>query len=665
MYIARRNNLISERFSPYMNSLTRLPFFAGASDSFSEPVVALNVRTSAAAEWTWVIGRLVLIVAAFAGAIAFLSGTSAFGLILGLIGGVLIADLGIGWLLYSGRVRKAFVAGLALDTITVLVGWAIATRLLAGTENTNDIYLILFPILIASVARLGWPLGAAQAALFIVWVAGVNVIFLDSSDYAIQQQPLRIFFMVATVLLAIWLIAQIRRERERAESKWRESEALAGLGRIISSSPDIDEVYHRFADAVKDLIPFDRLSVSTISEQQGAMTLRYVQGEEFSEREKGVSNLLEVSLTGYALQAKRPIRVGVGSQDQFDLKIENGPNGGARFRSSLCAPVVADGRAIGTITLHAYKAGSYGENHEYYLLRVADQISGALATELSHAREMGLIEAHGELEAQNRELERVNEEKTKFLSTVSHELKTPLTSMLAFADILKRNKNRHLSELELEHLTVIQRNGNRLSILIDDLVDIAKFDAGTLHISMNEFDIRDLLDDIVKSFEPIIEGKKQELHLIAPEGPIVINGDQARLAQVITNLISNASKYSPENTAVVVEANVAGNRLGISVSDSGFGISDEDQDKLFMPFFRAERDVASATPGTGLGLAISRSIVELHDGEINVESELGAGSTFWISIPGVVTDESDDDMSDEIGEPPSSDDSGYTAREAA
>ena len=101
--------------------------------------MALNVRTSAAAEWAWVIGRLALIVAAAAGATAFLSGTSAFGLILGLIGGVLVADLGIAWLLYSGRVKNAFVTGLALDTITVLAGWIIATRWLAGTENTNDI----------------------------------------------------------------------------------------------------------------------------------------------------------------------------------------------------------------------------------------------------------------------------------------------------------------------------------------------------------------------------------------------------------------------------------------------------------------------------------------------------------------------------------------------
>jgi signal transduction histidine kinase len=153
-----------------------------------------------------------------------------------------------------------------------------------------------------------------------------------------------------------------------------------------------------------------------------------------------------------------------------------------------------------------------------------------------------------------------------------------------------------------------------------------------------------MLDDVVQSFEPIMEGKSQNLQLSAPDGPIMMNGDQARLAQVITNLISNASKYSAEGAAVIVEASISGDRLGIAVKDSGHGISQEDQDKLFTPFFRVERDVESAVPGTGLGLAISRSIVDLHDGEINVESELGSGSTFWVSIPGVTKNEADNEI---------------------
>ena len=596
-------------------------------------------------------GRFVLVLAAIIGTSIFLSDTSAFSLLVGLTVVVLASNAGIGWLLYQDRVRQAFIAGLVLDTATVLIGWTLGTWLLAGTEHTNDVYLILFPVLVSSAVRLGWPLGVAQALLFILWVAGINILLLGSSTYAVEQTPIRVLFMGATVGLTVWLVALLRREREHAEERWHESETLAGLGRIISSSPDIDSVYRRFTEAVAELLPFDRMSISTVGEEDGAITLRYVEGEQFKLQDPSASNLLEISLTGYVLQSLTPIRVGVGKKSDTPSPAPMTDSSGQAFRSSLCAPVISDGMAIGTLTLHAFKSGAYDESAEEILLRVADQISGALATELSHVREVSLIEAHSELEAENRELERLNGEKSKFLSTVSHELKTPLTSMLAFSDILKRNKDGNLTENNLDQLTVIQRNGRRLSILIDDLVDVAKFDAGTLQISTNEFDAMEMLDDIVKSFGPIFEGKDQQLRLVAPEGQIRIDADQARLAQVVTNLISNASKYSPEDSVVEVEVSVAGDRLGIAVRDNGKGISEEDQVKLFDPFFRVESDIESAVPGTGLGLAISSSIVELHGGDLTVDSEPDEGGVFWVSIPGVIEGQTGIPARDRSNEP--------------
>lgn len=627
-----------------MRTPTTFPLTGDASRLHS-PVRAFNVRTTAGAEWAWVAGRFVLIIAAIVGASIFLSDTSAFSLLIGLSVIVLAANAGIGWLLYQDRVRRAFIAGLILDTSTVLIGWTLGTWLLAGTEHTNDVYLILFPILVSSAVRLGWPLGVAQALLFILWVAGINLLLLGSSTYAVEQTPIRVLFMGATVGLTVWLVALLRREREHAEAKWHESETLAGLGRIISSSPDIDSVYRRFTESVSELLPFDRMSISTVGEEDGAITLRYVEGEKIKSQDPSASNLLEISLTGYVLQSLTPIRVDVGKKMENSSPAPIVNSSGQAFRPSLCSPVISDGMAIGTLTLHAFKAGAYDDAAEEVLLRVADQISGALATELSHVREVSLIEAHSELEAENHELERLNGEKSKFLSTVSHELKTPLTSMLAFSDILKRNKDGNLTEKNLEQLTVIQRNGRRLSILIDDLVDVAKFDAGTLQISTHEFDALEMLDDIVTSFGPIFEGKDQQLRLVGPQGEIRIDADQARLTQVVTNLVSNASKYSPENSVVEVEASVAGDRLGIAVRDNGKGISEDDQAMLFTPFFRVESDIESAVPGTGLGLAITSSIVELHGGDLTVESKPGKGSVFWVSIPGVVEGQSGIGMS--------------------
>ena len=322
-----------------MRTPTTFPLTGDASRLHS-PVRAFNVRTTAGAEWAWVAGRFVLIIAAIVGASIFLSDTSAFSLLIGLSVIVLAANAGIGWLLYQDRVRRAFIAGLILDTSTVLIGWTLGTWLLAGTEHTNDVYLILFPILVSSAVRLGWPLGVAQALLFILWVAGINLLLLGSSTYAVEQTPIRVLFMGATVGLTVWLVALLRREREHAEAKWHESETLAGLGRIISSSPDIDSVYRRFTESVSELLPFDRMSISTVGEEDGAITLRYVEGEKIKSQDPSASNLLEISLTGYVLQSLTPIRVDVGKKMENSSPAPIVNSSGQAFRPSLCSPVI-------------------------------------------------------------------------------------------------------------------------------------------------------------------------------------------------------------------------------------------------------------------------------------------------------------------------------------
>lgn len=239
--------------------------------SGGSPIDVLNVRTSAGIEWAWLVGRFALGVVAAIGVGIFLRDTPAILFLSGLLAGLAIFDLSLALLLLKGRVRAVFLLGFFGDTAFVLTGWAVTTWLLSGTTATNDIYLILFPILVAGVARLGWPLGVIQASLFIGWVAGANLLLLDSSDYVVQQTPLRVLFMAITVGLTVWLVSQIRSERVRTETLWKDSEMLAGISRIISSSPNIDEVYQRFGAALATLIPFDRISVTTIHPEKGEM----------------------------------------------------------------------------------------------------------------------------------------------------------------------------------------------------------------------------------------------------------------------------------------------------------------------------------------------------------------------------------------------------------
>ena len=239
------------------------------------------------------------------------------------------------------------------------------------------------------------------------------------------------------------------------------------------------------------------------------------------------------------------------------------------------------------------------------------------------------------LDAENRELLRVNETRSEFLSTVSHELKAPLTSILGFTDILARNRDGNLTSRQIGHLKVMRRSGDRLNTLIDDLLDVSRVDAGTLKLECSQFPVRELFNEIVETFAAMITERGQSLDTALPDEALWIEADRQRLAQVVTNLLSNASKYSSEGAHIELKTWREDDRLLLTVADNGIGISEEDQTRLFTPFFRADNDSTRSVAGTGLGLAITKSIVELHGGQIEVESELGARTTFRFQIPGI------------------------------
>jgi len=159
-------------------------------------------------------------------------------------------------------------------------------------------------------------------------------------------------------------------------------------------------------------------------------------------------------------------------------------------------------------------------------------------------------EAKLKVDAENIELQRLNEAKIQFLSIVSHELCTPLTSMLGFTSLLKRNKAGNLTEKNLHHLDIIDKNGRRLNVLIQELLDVSRMDMGNLALEPSDFDIVEIVNDLVDSFAPIYEAKSQTLIVDIIKGEQLIYADKNRIPQVLTNLLSNASKYSLESKRV-------------------------------------------------------------------------------------------------------------------
>ncbi len=225
-----------------------------------------------------------------------------------------------------------------------------------------------------------------------------------------------------------------------------------------------------------------------------------------------------------------------------------------------------------------------------------------------------------------------NRAKTDFLSGMSHELRTPMNSILGFTQLLETEPGAPLSEKQQRFVKQIIKSGNHLLTLINQVLDLAKIESGKLPMSIEAVSVA----DVVNSALPMVQHLAQQRAVQPIEvdvGSVRVRADFGRLKQVLLNLLSNAIKYNRPNGSITVRAEQCGDRVRVTVADTGVGIAPERQHELFQPFSRLGYD-AGEIEGTGIGLTLSKRIVEAMGGEIGVDSTLNAGSTFWITLPG-------------------------------
>ncbi len=228
-----------------------------------------------------------------------------------------------------------------------------------------------------------------------------------------------------------------------------------------------------------------------------------------------------------------------------------------------------------------------------------------------------------------KEMERARDQ---FLYHITHELRTPLTNIRAYAETLSEGVLEDRDSLR-ECYNVIIGETERLSHLVEDILSVSQLEAGSARLTMGDVQTARLVRQVVEDQQAAADAKNIELGLSLPSKVPTIRGDKDRLAVVLTNLVGNAVKYTPEGGQVEVSCVEDGARLLISVRDTGYGIAPEDQDQIFEKFYRAETEETAQLPGTGLGLAIAKETVRSHGGTIELESERGKGSTFTISLP--------------------------------
>jgi signal transduction histidine kinase/DNA-binding response OmpR family regulator/HAMP domain-containing protein len=224
---------------------------------------------------------------------------------------------------------------------------------------------------------------------------------------------------------------------------------------------------------------------------------------------------------------------------------------------------------------------------------------------------------------------RLERAKSEFVSTASHELRSPLTSIKGFVELLAAGE---LTERQREFTDVIMLSTNRLVDLVSDLLDVARVEAGQLEIQRRPIAVSEAVEEVVTLMRPRVEAKAQVLEVeVAPALPAA-SADPGRVRQIVSNLLTNAHLYTPEGGRITIRVGASGEHVTLAISDTGRGMSRDQVDRLFDRFYRADGRAASES-GTGLGMSIVRSLVDLHEGEIEVESELGRGTTITVRLP--------------------------------
>ncbi|MHB0915166.1 MAG: hybrid sensor histidine kinase/response regulator [Thermoleophilia bacterium] len=236
------------------------------------------------------------------------------------------------------------------------------------------------------------------------------------------------------------------------------------------------------------------------------------------------------------------------------------------------------------------------------------------------------------LRAANLTLLEANRLKSEFLSVMSHELRTPLNAIIGFSEVLQE-MDEGKGERESKYLVNIETSGRHLLQLVNDILDLAKVSSDSLELHLGDISMPQLMEDIRKLGHPFAAQRRLFLEIKETDSLPIIKADSAKVKRVLYNLVSNAIKFTPEGGHVTIEAHQVGDNLEVSVTDTGIGISEDDQQRIFHLFGQLDSSSTRMHEGTGVGLVLSKKLVELHGGKITVESELGRGSRFTFTLP--------------------------------
>jgi signal transduction histidine kinase len=470
-------------------------------------------------------------------------------------------------------------------------------------------------LLAAPLLREGVPIGA------IVLVRTEVQPFTDK-----QVVLLRTFADQAVIAIEnVRLFQELQtRTRELARSVG-ELQALGEVGRAVSSTLDVETVLATVVSHANQLSGSDGGAIYEYDEETETFLLRATQNLDAELVDLLRSTFIKKGegLMGRMALTREPVQVADILHDATyqsrvrEIVLRTG------YRAVLAVPLLRESDIIGGLVINRKTPGEFEPGTIELLRTFATQ--SALA--IQNAR------LFQELEEKSRQLEIADRHKSEFLASMSHELRTPLNAVIGFSEVLLERMFGEINPKQEEYLQDILSSGRHLLSLINDILDLAKIEAGRMELEVADFHLPQAIDNSVTLVRERAARRSIALDVAIDPELGEIKGDERKVKQVLLNLLSNAIKFTPEGGRVDVHAGLVDGVAEISVRDTGVGIAPEDHEAVFEEFRQVGTDYAKKHEGTGLGLTLSRRFVELHGGKIWVKSQVGQGATFTFTLP--------------------------------